>query len=218
MAIQQAFLAARQADEIQDCIFFLEHEPVITLGRRARKEYLLLPKKKLEALGYPVYVSSRGGDVTLHAPGQVVMYPILYLPDLALGAKGYLTILEQIAVETAKHFGVEAFMREGKAGAWTSEGKIAAIGFKCSRWVTHHGLSFNVNLDLQAFSYIVGCGLEGEAVSSMASILGEDLCPSISQVFSAMKQEVQAILKRELAEQDLSLLPESLQGVIVDYI
>lgn len=198
LALQEALVAARQRDEIPDVLLFLEHQPVVTLGRRGRTNFLLAAPQVLAARGVDLFTASRGGDVTFHGPGQLVMYPILKLGAAEADAHGYLTNLEETAIRTAASFGVEAFRREGMNGAWTSRGKIAAIGFHLKRWVTMHGMSFNVRPDLAGFNLIVGCGLVGEKVSSLADILGVD-SPTVSAVRHHMALHFAAVCGRELA-------------------
>lgn len=183
--LQERLAQARAGDTIPDTVLFLEHPRVITLGARGRNDSVLLPPEELNQLGIEVYRASRGGDVTYHAPGQLVMYPILHLGDRKVDAHGYLHNLEEIAIRTASDVGVRAFRRKGMNGAWAAEGKIAAIGFRLKRWITMHGMSLNVDLSLAGFRLIVPCGLLGERVSSLKEILGPS-CPSMSVVREAM--------------------------------
>lgn len=196
--LQERLVAARQAEAIPDTVLFLEHTPVITLGRRGRDNFLLRPAAELRALGIDVERASRGGDVTYHGPGQLVIYPILKL-TAAAGSRRYLWQLEEIAIRTAASFGLQAYRRTGMNGAWTDAGKIAAIGFHLKRWVTMHGMSFNVDLDLRGFSYIVGCGLVGEKVSSLAEQLGPR-CPSVAAVREQMAAHLAEVCGRRLTE------------------
>ncbi len=198
LELQEALVAARQRDEIPDTVLFLEHMPVVTLGRRARIDFLLAKPDELAANGIDFFTASRGGDVTFHGPGQLVMYPILKLGSTEADSHGYLENLEEIAIQTAADFGVAAFRRKGMNGAWTDSGKIAAIGFHLKRWVTMHGMSFNVNLDLRGFDNIVGCGLVGEKVSSLRQILGEK-CPSVARVKESMAARFHAVCERSFA-------------------
>lgn len=195
--IQLALHADRLAGRIPDTVLFLEHPPVITLGRRGRDNYLLLAPEEYARRGIEVVRSTRGGDVTFHGPGQLVMYPILKLGSNEADAHGYLWNLEEIAIRTAADFGVASFRREGKSGAWTDAGKIAAIGFQLKRWVTLHGMSFNVDVDLAGFQSIVPCGLVGEPVASLKSILGER-CPTVAQVRDSMKTHFEDVSGRKL--------------------
>jgi len=197
--IQEALVARRVRDEIPDTLLLLEHTPVITLGRRGRREHLLVPETQLQRAGIELHESARGGDVTYHAPGQWVLYPILKLGPREMGAHGYLHALEDIALQTARSFGVDAYRRDGKAGAWCAAGKFAAIGFKFTRWVTWHGLSLNVNLDLRGFDLIHGCGLVGEPVTSLHAVLGT-AAPDMDAVAQVLLQEAEAVLGRTLNE------------------
>ena len=195
LRLQEALVSARQAGAIPDTVLFLEHAPVVTLGRRGRQNFLLAPPEVLAQRGIDYHTASRGGDVTYHAPGQLVLYPILHLGGAEADSRRYLSNLEEIAIRTAADFGVAAFRRDGKSGAWTDAGKIAAIGFHLKRWVSLHGMSFNVDLDLRGFDLIVGCGLVGEPVASLKRVLG-DCCPAVPAVRAAMARHVAAVLGR----------------------
>jgi len=195
--IQRGLVSARIDDAIPDVVLMLEHEPVVTLGRRAQDQHMRVTREALAARGVDFAVASRGGDATYHAPGQLVVYPILKLDATAAGAHGYLHSLEEVAILTARDFGVDAVRRRGMSGAWTPSGKIAAIGFRLRRWVTHHGMSFNVDLDLGGFDMIVPCGLIGEPVSSLKQALG-DACPPVSVVADRMAAAVETAFRRPL--------------------
>jgi lipoate-protein ligase B len=197
-ALQETLVALRIGDRIPDTLLLLQHPPVITLGRRGRREHLRADPRFLAEAGVDVAQASRGGDVTFHAPGQWVLYPILKLGPREMGAHGYLRALEEIALQTARAFGVDAFRREGMAGAWCAKGKFAAIGFKFTRWVTQHGLGFNADIDLRGFDLIVGCGLVGEAVTSMRDVLG-DAAPSMAQVADELTRQAERVLGRDLS-------------------
>jgi lipoate-protein ligase B len=195
--LQDRLVAARIAGKIPDLVLFVEHPPVVTLGRRGRDNYVKVSREDLAARGIALVHSSRGGDVTYHGPGQVVMYPIMQLGDAEADARGYMGNLEEIAIRTAADFGVKAFRREGMNGAWTDAGKIAAIGFRLQKWVTSHGLSFNVDVDLSGFETIVPCGLEGEPVTSLKFILSS-ACPALAGVRKSMTRHFEAVCGRKL--------------------
>lgn len=199
VALQERLVDARVADEIPDTVIFLEHQPVVTLGSRGNTEHLLMAPDKIRASGVHVAQSSRGGDITYHAPGQLVMYPILQLADLEASAHGYLARLEDIAIRTAADFGVAADRREGMTGAWTAHGKICAIGIRLKRWVTMHGLAFNIDVDLGGFDSIVPCGLVGESVTSLRALVGE-ACPSLEEVRTHMATHFEVVCEREIAD------------------
>jgi lipoyl(octanoyl) transferase len=195
--LQESIHALRLAGTIPDVVLFLEHRPVVTLGARGRTQALLATPARLKELGIDFAHASRGGDVTFHGPGQLVMYPILKLGEHEADSHSYLTNLEEIAIRTAADFGVKAYRRKGMNGAWTDQGKLAAIGFRLKRWVTLHGMSFNVCPDLAGFSTIVPCGLKGEPVSSLRAILGAK-CPKLAAVREAMMRNFSEICGRPL--------------------
>ena len=184
--LQEEILRARIADDVPDLLLQMQHNPVVTLGRRRRDEHLYRSPAFLREVGIDFHVAPRGGDVTYHAPGQIVLYPILRLEPSRIGSHGYLGQLEDVAIQTAAAYEIEAFRREGMAGAWTASGKIAAIGFRIRRWVTYHGMSLNVDPDLAGFSYMAPCGIEREPVSSLREILG-DRCPPVHDVMGVME-------------------------------
>jgi lipoate-protein ligase B len=201
LEIQRALLAARQQEAIPDTVLLLQHKPVITLGNRGRDNYLLKTPAQYAALGIELYRAERGGDVTFHAPGQWVIYPILHLGGNEADSHGYLNNLEEIAIRTLADFGINGFRREGKSGAWTDAGKVAAIGFRLKKWVSFHGMSFNVQLDLSGFQTIVPCGLAGEPVASMELILGAR-CPSMALVGDALLRHFSQVCQRGLEVYD----------------
>lgn len=195
--IQERLVSARIANTVPDVLLVLQHPPVITLGVRARPENILLSRAALQARGIEVHASSRGGDVTYHAPGQWVLYPILHLSGQEADVHDYIRRLEEIAIRTAADTGVTARRRPGKTGAWTDQGKLAAIGVRFKRWVSFHGLSFNVMIDLAGFDAIVPCGLRGEPVTSLRQILGT-ACPPMPAVRAILLRHFEALCAREL--------------------
>ena len=197
LALQHRLLAARQADEIPDTVLLLQHFPVVTMGNRGRDNYLLKSPEEYEQMGIELYRAERGGDVTYHGPGQWVLYPILHLGGVGADSHGYLYNLEETALRTLAEFGVEGFRREGKSGAWTDDGKIAAIGFRLKKWVSFHGMSFNVENDLSGFQTIVPCGLVGQPVTTLKRILGA-ACPSMNAVGRALLHHFSVVCERPL--------------------
>lgn len=198
LLIQEEILEARIKDLIPDTVLFLEHLPVITCGVRSKPEQILLSTEELKAKRIEISKSSRGGAVTFHGPGQIVMYPIIKLGGVKADIHGYLHNLEETAIRTAASFGVTAYRRKGMTGAWTEQGKLAAIGVRFKRWVTYHGMSLNVNPDLSGFSAIIPCGLAGAKVISMKMLIG-NACPSLKNVRGAMASEFSAVCGRELS-------------------
>ncbi len=197
LTLQDELVAKRQADEIPDTLILLEHTPVITLGIRARQEHLLLPRETLASRGIDLAESPRGGDITYHAPGQLVLYPILKLTGNEADAHAFVDRLEEIAIRTAEAFLVKAYRRKGKTGVWTDQGKLAAIGVRFKKWVSSHGMSFNVNIELEGFDIIVPCGLIGEKVTSLNAILKER-CPTNQEVRAVMMRQFEVVMERTL--------------------
>lgn len=211
--IQRRLLAARQADEIPDTVLILQHTPTVTLGNRGRDNYLLLSNEEYAKRGIDLFHAERGGDVTYHAPGQWVLYPIIRLEGGS--SHNYLWELEEVALRTLADFDVGGFRVEGKNGAWTEQGKLAAIGFRLKKWVSFHGMSFNVSLDLAGFQTIVPCGLVGQPVASMQTILGEK-CPSMDAVRDRLLANFSNVCKRDLEIfQNLETLPAPLSNLLV---
>lgn len=164
LALQDALAAARHAEVIGDILLTLEHPHVYTLGRGASERYLTAPPA-----GVPVYRVSRGGQVTYHGPGQLVCYPILKLQGPARDVHAYLRALESVIIQTLSEYGIRAGRRAGLTGAWVGQRKIASIGVGIRRWITLHGLALNVATDLSFFKFIVPCGIEGCAMTSIAA-------------------------------------------------
>jgi lipoyl(octanoyl) transferase len=159
---------------------FCEHYPVITLGKSAKNENMLFPREWLEKKGVEVYKTDRGGDITFHGPGQLVLYPLLDLDKLNMGVRDYVNMIEKAVVLLLSKYGIIASPYDGYTGVWADPGqaterKLAAIGIRCSRGITMHGMALNVNTDLNFFNYIVPCGLQGKAVSSIQKELGREI-------------------------------------------
>lgn len=161
-----------RGEEVSNILFLCEHKPVITFGKSANSNNLLFNKNWLEKKGVEVYETERGGDVTFHGPGQLVVYPHFDLETLQIGVKEYVFRIEEVILRTIADYGIFGTRSKGYTGVWLDldtprERKIAAIGIKCSRGVTMHGLALNVSTDLSYFNYIVPCGIEGKGVTSM---------------------------------------------------
>ena len=168
--LQAELVAERQAGRIPDTLLLLEHDPVFTLGRNARREHLLFPEEALKARGFDVFETGRGGDVTFHGPGQVVGYPILTLAPDRCDVRRYVRDLEEVMIRTCADYGVTAGRIEGLTGTWVREDKIGAIGVRIARWVTSHGFALNVTTDLDDFGLIVPCGIADRGVTSFARL------------------------------------------------
>lgn len=190
LAWQREAAAAVRAGTAPETLFLLEHPPVVTMGRRATMDHVLLTPESLAARGAELVETDRGGDVTFHGPGQVVGYPILDLRRRGLGPHTYLRFLEATLIGVLGSYGIGAFRDEEHTGVWTAQGKIAAMGIRVSGGVSLHGFALNANTDLSWFGTIVPCGIRGRAVASMDRILGRpvdfvDLMDRIEAAFRA---------------------------------
>ena len=162
----------------QNHLVFCEHPNVYTLGKSGKEDHLLLDKKGLLDNDVSFYKINRGGDITYHGPGQLVVYPIFDLEQFFTDIHKYMRLLEEAVIMTLQEYGIIAQRMEGQTGVWLGVGsiearKICAMGVKSSRWVTMHGLGFNVNSDLRYFDHIIPCGISDKSVTSMANELGE---------------------------------------------
>lgn len=149
-----------------DLLIFTEHNPVFTIGSRAgAASHLLWDKQTLDDKSIQVHTTNRGGDITYHGPGQLVIYPIIQLNDRDLLA--YLRKLETVVIRVLQNFDIEASTREGKTGIWIDDRKICAIGIAVKSWISYHGLALNINPDLKHFEGIIPCGITDGSVTSL---------------------------------------------------
>lgn len=179
LRLQDDLVAMRQRDEGRDTLVLLEHPKVLTLGRNAHAENVLLNEQQLRERGFEVHEVGRGGDVTYHGPGQLIGYPILKLHDDEKDAHAYLRRLEDVLIATLADFEIEAFRHPPHTGVWIEHAgaklKVAAIGVRLSKWVTSHGFALNVNAELSDFDVIVPCGIREYGVASMDKVLGTEV-------------------------------------------
>jgi lipoate-protein ligase B len=174
LRIQHDLEARRQADEIGDVLLLLEHPPVYTKGRRVTPEELPMGEAWYEAQGIEVLDTNRGGHVTYHGPGQLVAYPIVSLAPYDNDVHEYVRGLERVMIAALAEHGVQARLIPGETGVWVGDLKIGAIGLHVSRGVTTHGLAVNVNNDLQPFSWVLACQVEGGRVTSVSRERGSE--------------------------------------------
>lgn len=156
-----------------------EHFPVITMGRRTQDDNLLVSNKWLSNLNIGLYRIGRGGDVTYHCPGQLIVYPIIDLEKRKLRVKDYVDLLEESVIRLLEDYGIKGERVEGATGVWIGKGsryerKICAIGIKCSHFCTMHGLAINVDADLSGFSMINPCGFKDKGVTSIEKEIKND--------------------------------------------
>ena len=173
--LQRRLARARMAGQVPDLLLLVEHPPVITCGRGARPEHLLVGPDELRRRRVGLFQVERGGDVTYHGPGQLVGYPILDLHGYGLDVHLHLRRIERALIGTLAAAGLSAGVSPGRTGVWVHERKIASIGVHVSRWVTWHGFALNVCTDLRDFDAIVPCGLPGVQITSLAMELGREV-------------------------------------------
>ena len=198
-ALQREYVELRRAGEIPNRLLLLEHPPVITLGRNARREHLLSSADVLTAEGIDLVETNRGGDVTFHGVGQLVAYPILDLSRIRKDVVWYVRTLEEVVIRTLRELDLAAERRAGMTGVWVEDGKVAAIGVHISRWITSHGLALNVDTDLHYYRHIVPCGIARYPVTSLRELLGHAVDLSRPAVDRARLAVDRARLEERLA-------------------
>ena len=170
LALQEKLLERRQAGELGDVLLMLEHPHVFTSGRGGKEQHLLSPG------AIPCYRTSRGGDMTYHGPGQIVVYPVIDLRSrLRKAVHVYLRGLEEVTITTLQHFGISARRTPPWSGIWIENRKIASVGIAVRRQVSYHGLALNVSTNLSYFNRIVPCGLAWAQMTSMEKELGKQV-------------------------------------------
>jgi lipoyl(octanoyl) transferase len=177
-------------------ILFCEHPHVYTLGKSGNENHFLLNEKTLAFYNATYYKINRGGDITYHGPGQLVVYPIIDLDYFFSDIHKYLRYLEEAVIQTIATYGVVGERMDGLTGVWIEpntprERKICAFGVKCSRWVTMHGIGFNVNTDLSYFNHIIPCGIEDKSVTSLQKELGRPV--DFDEVTSILKEKLASL-------------------------
>ncbi len=173
--LQHLIWSGRAEGKLPDMLLILEHPHVITLGRRGNRSHLKVPPETLEELKISVFHVERGGDITYHGPGQMVVYPILDLRDYGYRVIRYVDQLEEMILHVLRDFGIEGEKDSSNRGVWAKGGKIASIGVAIKRWVSFHGVALNYETDLKYFDLMDPCGLVGEKMTSMAKILGKEI-------------------------------------------
>ena len=187
------------ADGGADVLLFVEHPPVITIGRSGLDANVHMSEEALGRLGVDLVRTNRGGDVTYHGPGQVVGYPIVRLGEGRRDIHAYMRDLEEVIIRTIAGYGLPGGREAGMTGVWVGGAKVAAIGVAARRWVTYHGFALNVDPDMSHFELITPCGLVGKPVTSLRRLLGEApdvedvvgrLVEAFCEVFGAVPERV----------------------------
>jgi lipoic acid synthetase len=222
-----------------DYLLLLEHNNVITIGRTGDTNNLLLDSEELEKKGIEFFETDRGGDVTFHGKGQLIGYPIMRLQD-PKKVIPFVRSLEQTIIKTLGSFDIEAFSKEDDTGVWTSEGKIASIGVKVSKWTTYHGFALNIFDKLEGFDFINPCGNQEEKIASVhtfnTEISFDDVVNKITETFTAefgyedvgiqmsqftptqlkkqKKHEIDEMLDKGVFQKNNNLLPITIKGLL----
>jgi len=188
-------------EDKQQYLLFCEHDHVYTIGKSGNRQNLLIARSVCESKQIDLHEIDRGGDITYHGPGQLVVYPIIDLEQFQIGIKKYISQLEDVVIETLKEYGVEGEKDEKAMGVWIDPAhpakarKICAIGVRASRFVTMHGLALNVNSDLSYFNYINPCGFTDRGVTSLQKELGREV--DFKELSLKMRQNFQHVFGME---------------------
>ena len=188
-ATHERQLALREAvmrGDAADTVLLLEHAPVITLGRKADPSHVVATPDQLASLGIGTLPVDRGGDVTYHGPGQLVVYPVLDLNHWKPSVGWYLRALEQVIMDLLAEYGLAGERLEGFTGVWVGGAKVAAIGVGVHQWVTFHGLALNVDPDMRHWACIIPCGIADKPVTSLARLLGS--APPMGEVMDRFER------------------------------
>jgi lipoyl(octanoyl) transferase len=191
---QNQALSGNSQHTTHNYLIFCEHPNVYTLGKSGNKDHLLLPIEQLTDINATYYPINRGGDITFHGPGQIVVYPILDLDNFFTDIHKYMRFLEESVIQTLAEFNILASRISGMTGVWLdvdqNPRKICAFGVKTSRWVTMHGLALNVNTDLNYFNHIIACGIadKDKTVTSIEKEVGHRV--DIGKVKSILKDKI----------------------------
>ncbi len=181
-------------------LLILEHNPVLTMGIRTDAANLLVSETYLESNGVELYKTDRGGDITFHGPGQIVAYPILRIKDFKLKLSEYMHNLEKTVINTLGKYNIDAYAKEKFPGVWVKDSKICAIGVKAKKFITYHGLAFNVTTDKKYFDLINPCGIKEYPVSCLNEFYSN---PNIEEVKDTLIQSFNEVFDIDFEEVSL---------------
>ena len=214
--LQHQLWSRRVEEELPDVLLIVEHPHVITLGRRGNRSHLIASSEVLEAMKIRIFHVERGGDVTYHGPGQMVVYPILNLKEYGYRVVRYVDQLEEVVLLVLRDFGIEGRRNRLNRGVWVDEEKIASVGVAIKRRVSLHGIALNYETDLKYFDLINPCGLDGKKVTSMAEILGTGI--SRARLLERITFHFKQIFERDWEEKDIQdlMAPDFRQAEVAD--
>ena len=207
--LQSDLVAAKVSiSNSQDIILFLEHPAVFTLGRRGGRDHLLVSESFLKHSGIPIVQVERGGYITFHGPGQLVVYFIINLEARRLGVTDFVEALEEIMLRTVRTWGLTAQRNKKNPGIWMGNSKMGSIGIALRKGISFHGLALNVNVDLTPFSWIQPCGLQGVSMTSVKQELGKEIPMYV--VRNTVKENFKSVLGLDLNDISYSDLQQQL--------
>lgn len=193
--------AKEKGEDTENYLLFVEHPHVYTLGKSGDEANMLVNAAQLRAEHAEFVRVDRGGDITYHGPGQLVVYPVIDMANFGVGVKDYVDRLEEVVIRTVRQYGIAGERLAGATGVWVEPHslrarKICAIGIRCSRFVTMHGFALNVNTDLDYFHYINPCGFRDKGVTSIAREIGREV--PMPEVKKLVKRQFEALFGMEL--------------------
>lgn len=211
----QCQLVTSRKDRIidTDIVLCLEHPPVFTLGRRGGLSNLMVSEEFLEKAGIPVIQVERGGNITFHGPGQLVIYPIIDLREARLDIVDYVSRLEEVMIRAAADWGIKAERNPMNRGVWVGNNKLGSIGIAIRRGISFHGFAFNINLSLKPFSWILPCGLKRIGMTSLERELSKKV--SIRDARETVKHHMGSVFECELVMTGLSELKSFLKRPVI---
>jgi lipoyl synthase len=180
--LQKRIWAEKAAGREEDTLLLLEHTPILTLGKSGKLKNLLIERDELAEKGISLYFTDRGGDITFHGPGQLVVYPIIDLRKRGKDIHRYMDDLQEVVIRTLADFSILGERDKKHVGVWVGKDKICALGVAVHKWITMHGLALNIDPDLKAFSLITPCGIVDRGVTSMAGL--REGTPSLEDVIN----------------------------------
>jgi len=207
--LQVALVEKRKSGEIEDLFLITEHPGVFTLGRRGGRENLTVSEQFLENRGIPLVHIERGGDITYHGEGQLVLYPIIHVRQAGLSVSDYVFLLEEVMIRLAARFGVTAVRDVRNHGVWVSNKKLGSVGIAVRHGVSFHGLALNVNLSLEPFSWVNPCGLRGIEMTSLSRECGREVTLGMVKLY--LKDLLADLFKRQFFEYQKDQIDGSVQ-------
>lgn len=212
LSLQRDIVASRINKIFDKDIFILvEHFPVFTLGKRGGKENLIVSESFLESKGADIVPVERGGNITYHGPGQLVIYPIIDLNESGFGVKEYVGRLEEVMIRACNQWQIEAVRDSANRGVWVGKNKIGSVGICVRRGVCFHGLALNVNLSLEPFSWINPCGLKGIGVTSMKEQAEKNI--DLDEAKEVSKVNLEEIFNIKLVDTEFSVIDSIVRQV-----